>query len=99
MNSKLRNIILKNQDINRPIIGIIWSTGIYIWIIILLIYYFIIKLNKKLLFIFMPTIGIWLSLMIASPVWGEFRYIYCMIIAIPFLLSVRYINEGVENER
>lgn len=97
--NKLNNTILKNQDINRPIFGILWSTGIYIWIIISIMYYFIIKLDKKLLFIFMPTIGIWLSLMIASPVWGEFRYIYCIVLVIPFLLSVRYINKGVKNEK
>lgn len=98
-NSILNNIIVKNQDLNRPIFGIVWSTGFYIWIIIILMYYFIIKLDKKMLFIFTPTIGIWLSLMIASPVWGEFRYIYCIVIVIPFLLSVRYINKGVKNEK
>ena len=98
-NSILNNIIVKNQDLNRPIFGIVWSTGFYIWIIIILMYYFIIKLDKKMLFIFTPTIGIWLSLMIASPVWGEFRYIYCIVIVIPFLLSVRYINKVVKNEK
>lgn len=98
-NSKLNNIILKNQDVNRPIFGIIWSTGIYIWIIILLLYHYAMKKSdKKLLYIYMPTIGIWISLMLASPVWGEFRYIYCIVLAIPFLLSVRYINKGVRNE-
>ncbi len=69
-----------------PIYGFIWSIGLCIWIIIISIAMIIKSKNKKILYVFCPVIGIWLTMLVATPVFAEFRYIYCAYTCLPLLL-------------
>ena len=38
--------------------------------------------------IYIPVIGIWLSLLVAAPVFAEYRYMYSFVTTLPLLLLV-----------
>ena len=42
--------------------------------------------------IYIPVVGVWLTLLIATPVYSEFRYIYCLFTALPLFCAVPFIN-------
>jgi hypothetical protein len=82
-------------DATIPIIQFIWSIGMFVWLLLLLIYINIIKKNKKILYVFIPTIGVWITLMLATPVYNEVRYIYCLYTTIPFLIALTLNNKNL----
>ena len=49
--------------------------------------------DKKKLLIYIPTIGLWLTMMIASPVYAEFRYVYSAFMLLPLFIIYPYIND------
>lgn len=69
-----------------PIYGFIWCIGICIWIIIIAIGMIFAKKDKRALYVFAPVFGIWLTMMVATPVFAEFRYIYSAYTCLPILL-------------
>lgn len=62
------------------------SIGLAVWILWLFLYIGIVKSDKKIIFATIPLCAIWLSLLIATPVFAEFRYIYSIFCCLPFLL-------------
>lgn len=43
-----------------------------------------------------PLLTVWATIMVATPVSGEFRYVFCLHLAIPFIISLMFIkNEGI----
>lgn len=75
-----------------PIYGFIWSIGLCIWIIFTFIIKTLTSKNKKILYIYVPIIGIWLTTMIATPVYAEFRYVYSLFTTLPILLLAPYLK-------
>lgn len=75
------------------ILTITWSIALCFWII--LIFGYITKKRKglKYIYAFVPVFGIWATMLLASPVYGEFRYIFgaytCLplFVILPFLVS------------
>ena len=64
-----------------PISMIIWSLGFSFIILItsfILSLYF--KINKQLLIIYIPLVSLWLTNIIAAPVYCEYRYIWGLIV-------------------
>lgn len=66
-----------------PIYGLLWSTGSVVWMFLIFIGYLI--LHKKLckIMVLTPTICLFATVLIATPVSGDFRYIYYMVLALP----------------
>ena len=69
-----------------PFYGLIWSIGLYVWALFAALALTILK--KRSILPFLPPIALWLSLLVASPVYAEFRYAYPIIITVPFLCAV-----------
>lgn len=68
-----------------PLSNILWSVGLAF--ITLLISSFITTFyNKKVLLCYIPLFGLWLSIMVATPVFCELRYVYGLFTCMPLLL-------------
>lgn len=91
-NSNAANVIngYFNWWENAPLLQIFLSIGLYVWLIILCAYKTIVNGNKEALFITIPFLCIIASLMIATPVYSEFRYAYSIFCAIPFILLIAF---------
>lgn len=76
-----------------PVLSIEWSVGLYFWMLFISFYIGIRKKGKSSLCVYMPCIGIWITMMLASPVFAEFRYIYCVVATIPVLILFPYMEQ------
>ena len=86
--NNLVNLIRKTTVKSLPLSMIIWSLGFSFLILItsfILSLYF--KVDKKLLVIYAPLIALWLTNVIAAPVYCEYRYIYGLIVCNILLIS------------
>ena len=75
-----------------PILNIEWSIGLCFWLILIFAILATKKLGKKALYIYVPVFGIWLTMMAASPVYAEFRYVYGAFTCLPLLMLIPYMN-------
>ena len=74
-----------------PLSNILWSVGLSF--IILLISSFITAFyNKKILLCYVPLFGLWLSIMAATPVFCELRYVYGLFASFPLLILIPLIT-------
>lgn len=64
------------------------SIGSMVWMVVFAIVYIIYKKRFMSLPAFLPVIGVWGTLMVATPVYCEFRYILALPLCLPFLLIV-----------
>lgn len=71
----------------RPVFGTVLSIGIYVWLVLIIFAYLINRRNVNAL-LCVPIIAIVLTLLVATPVAYEFRYIYAIFTSIPLLLYV-----------
>ncbi|MDE7094228.1 MAG: hypothetical protein K2O52_04885, partial [Oscillospiraceae bacterium] len=76
-----------------PYWGLLWSIGLTTWFTIFMAGAVFVKKRKAFLLIFMPIIGVFLTLMIATPVYAEFRYYYCSFTTIPLLCLIPFLKE------
>ena len=51
-----------------------------------------IRKNKKFVLIYLPVIGVILTLLIATPVFAEFRYAYCVFACVPLFCCIPFLN-------
>ena len=69
-----------------------WSIGLCFWIIALFSFIAVKKAKDiKAIYLYVPVIGIWLTMMIASPVFAEFRYVYGAFTCLPLLIIFPYL--------
>ena len=84
---KINKFINNLYSYNTPFLSLQWNLGLFIWFTVLLgITCF--KKNKKYFICYIPVIGMWLTLMLASPVNGMLRYIFWLYTSFPFLLFI-----------
>lgn len=83
-----------------PLSNFIWSLGLQ-FIILLISFTITMYLgNKKYLLCYVPLFGLWLSMMIATPVFCELRYVYGLFTCAPFLIFLPFIiNNNKIKER
>lgn len=70
-----------------PLYGLLWSIGTAVWITMMLAGLCYIRGQKMELCIFLPIFALWGTLMVASPVAAEFRYLYAIFLCIPVYIS------------
>ena len=93
LKDKTVTYIIDNIDERTtPIFAMEWSIGLCFWIIS--IFAFIsIKKNKFIsIYPYLPIIGIWITMIVASPVYGEYRYVYGAFLSLPLFLLLPYIK-------
>ena len=81
------NSILDRRDL--PINSMLYSIGFTFWIVITMFMYAIYKKKYRLMLIYIPIIVLW-GTCLASPVFGEFRYIYSMFTCLPIMLGIHF---------
>ena len=73
---------------NTGIFGIFTAIGLFVWIAMLAFAKCIANGNRTGIISMILIFAIWLSLLISSPVFAEFRYMYALFCALPILLAV-----------
>jgi len=79
-------------------LGMFWSIGFMTWIVVFMTGAVFVKKSKKFLLIYLPVIGVILTLMIATPVFSEFRYAYCVFTGVPLFCVIPFLNTGILKE-
>ena len=69
-----------------PIYSLLWSMGVIFWILIFCIGNAFVRKEKAKLIYYLPSLSLYLTVMIATPVATEFRYVYFMVFSLPFYL-------------
>lgn len=72
-----------------PLNSMIYSIGFVFWVVVTMFVYAIYKKQYKQLLIYVPIAVLWFTCL-ASPVFGEFRYIYSMFTCLPILIGIHF---------
>ena len=87
----VQNFISSLESRRAPILNIQWSIGFCFWLILIFGMLSFKKIGIKGLYSFVPIFGIWITMMLASPVFGEFRYVYGAFTCLPILIIIPYL--------
>lgn len=82
----------RNLYVSDYYIGMFWSIGFMTWITVFMAGAAFIRKSKKFVLIYLPVIGVILTLLIATPVFAEFRYAYCVFSCVPLLCCIPFLN-------
>ena len=86
------DVLTKLQSPNVPVLGMFYSSGFVFWVLLVLAYINIKRNGSKMLYPFIPVLGLWLTIMIAAPVYAEFRYIYGIVVSLPIFLYLPFLK-------
>ncbi|MCM1136870.1 MAG: DUF6020 family protein, partial [Clostridium sp.] len=75
-----------------PLYGALWSMGVACWVLIFCVGNVFLRKEKKKLILYLPSIALLLTVLIATPVATEFRYVYFMVFGMPFYLICSIID-------
>lgn len=75
-----------------PVYGLFWSIGAAVWMTFIAAGLCFVVNKKKELILFLPMLALWSTLLAATPVNGEFRYLYSIFICLPFYMIVSKID-------
>ena len=87
---KTKEIALKLGSM-LPIYSLLWSMGVIFWAFLFCIGNAFVRKEKAKLIVYLPSLALYLTVMIATPVATEFRYVYFMIFSLPFYLMTALI--------
>ena len=82
---KTKEIAIKLGSL-LPIYSLLWSMGVIFWIFLFCVGNAFVRKEKAKLIYYLPCFALYLTVMIATPVATEFRYVYFMIFSLPFFL-------------
>lgn len=80
-----------------PLSNLIWSIGIHFMILLSSTLILCYLGNKKQLLTYIPLWGLWLSIVVATPVFSELRYAYGLFTCMPLLLFIPLITYNKKN--
>ncbi len=69
-----------------PVYGTLWSMGVTCWILLFSICVVVIRRELYKLICYLPSVALLFTVLIATPVATEFRYVYFMVLCLPFYL-------------
>lgn len=73
-----------------PLYGSLWNLGVYSWGMILLELYALYRKRWDDALLVALPICLWGTLLISTPVYAEFRYLYAVILSMPLLVGLLY---------
>lgn len=79
-----------------PIYGTLWSMGVACWVLFFSISVTVIRRDYHKLICYLPGIALLLSVLAATPVATEFRYVYFLVLCLPFYLITAILPEEAE---
>lgn len=77
-----------------PIYGMLWSIGFIVWTIFFAMGLTFIKHGWKKCILYMPLVGIWVSLLVATPANTEFRYLYSFFLCLPLMMMIPFFSKN-----
>lgn len=89
----LCSLIDKTTSRKIPFSIFIWSIGLNFAILVISTFLTIYKKNKNHLLYYVPFYALWLTMMLATPVYAELRYIFGLFVTIPFIIIVPFLND------
>lgn len=92
---KLKEIAIKLGSI-LPLYGTIWSMGVALWIMIFCIGNTFIRKEYRKLILYLPALALLGTVLIATPVATEFRYVYFLIFSMPFYPMLSMLPEPAD---
>lgn len=75
-----------------PLSNFVWSLGLMFILFVFSAFLLIYKKKYKYLLPYFPLLCLWLSLMVATPVFSELRYIYGLFVCLPLFIFVPFIK-------
>ena len=69
-----------------PIYSLLWSMGVIFWALIFCVGNAFVRKEKAKLIYYLPSLALYLTVMVATPVATEFRYVYFMVFSLPLYL-------------
>lgn len=90
---KIKEIALKLGSM-VPIYSLLWSMGVIFWAFLFCIGNSFIRKEKTKLITYLPSLALYLTVMIATPVATEFRYVYFMVFSFPFYIMTSLLSEN-----
>ncbi len=79
-----------------PIYGTLWSMGVACWVLLFSICTVVIRGESYKLICYLPSVTLLLTVLVATPVATEFRYVYFMVLCLPFYLMTAMLPEEKE---
>ena len=76
-----------------PIYGMLWSMGVICWVLILCAGCVLIRKERSKLLVYLPSVAVLFTVLIATPVATEFRYVYFMILSLPLYLGTVFVSK------
>lgn len=86
------NSIIDRRDI--PVISMIFSIGFTFWMIIISFAYTIYTKRYYLIVIYIPILLLWLTTL-ASPVYGEYRYVYSLFTCLGIIIGTNLTRKNI----
>ena len=81
---KIREIVMKLHTV-IPLFGLLFSLGSVLWIILIMFGYTFVNKDNDSRLLFIPILAMVFTILIATPVSGDFRYVYYEFLALPLL--------------
>ena len=75
-----------------PIFTFFLSIGFMVWLLLMFVYKSVIYKRKDLFFIIVPPLLVIATLLIATPLYAEFRYAYAVSVILPFIIAMSVCN-------
>lgn len=88
---KTKEIALKLGDM-LPIYSLLWSMGVAFCFMLFCIGSVFVRDEKTKLVCYLPSVALYLTVMIATPVATDFRYVYFMVFSLPFYLMTALVE-------
>lgn len=82
-----------------PYYGLVWSIGMATWISLFSFGLCFVKKKLSYCTVYIPIIGILATLMIATPVYAEFRYAYSVFTTLPLLFVIPHIGGSMAQKK
>ncbi len=82
-----------------PIYGTLWSMGVACWVLLFSISVTLIRRDFHRLICYLPGLSLLLSVLVATPVATEFRYVYFLVLCLPFYLITAILPEEADAPR
>lgn len=73
-----------------PLMKPLFSIGLFVWSILIVLYLSIVRKDKILAFMTIPSLMVILTLLVATPVFSEFRYAYSVFCTAPVIWLMAY---------
>jgi hypothetical protein len=81
---------------SKPIVRFLFDTGLLVWLLLFTIVVNVARKRRRLLLVALPLLILWGTLMIATPVANEFRYVYGLYLSLPVLILTVFCSGSQE---